>query len=61
MVSNPNCPYGAGACPKVEFLEMEIDDMKTRQKAMASKLDKVYYVMCFVAGIVAVELGVVII
>ena len=48
------CPYGAESCPHVERVENQV-------KAMSKTLNKILYVVYFVAGIVAVELGIVII
>lgn len=50
----PSCPYGADSCPHVARVEKEVQDMHRT-------LNKILYVVYFVAGIVAVELGIVII
>lgn len=55
MVSDRiDCPYGADSCPHVARVEEQV-------KAMTKTLNKILYIVYFVAGIVAVELGIVII
>ena len=48
------CPYGAEDCPKIE-------DLERRVSRMEKTMDKIMYTLYFVAGIVSVELGIVVI
>lgn len=51
----PNdCPFGSSDCPKIEELERRVDAMETT-------MNRILYAVYFVAGIVSVELGIVII
>lgn len=54
MTVHSDCPYGADDCPKVDDLEKRVARMEKNQA-------KILYTMYFVAGIVSVELGIVII
>lgn len=54
MNDRPDCPFGAESCPHVSRVENQI-------KAMTKTMNRILYVVYFVAGIVAVELGIVII
>ena len=49
-----DCPYGAGACPKMEDAEERIAKMEVT-------LNKILYLVAFIAGIVSVEFGIVIV
>ena len=49
-----DCPYGASACPKMEDAEERISRMEVT-------LNKILYLVAFIAGIVSVEFGIVII
>lgn len=49
-----DCPYGADTCPKVQELERDVTEMR-------KTMNKILYLLYFVAGIVAVEFGIVII
>ena len=49
-----DCPYGASDCPKIRDAEERLD---TIERA----LDRILYIVAFIAGIVSVEFGVVII
>jgi len=53
-MARSDCPYGAESCPHVKRVEDQVADMR-------KTLNKILYVMYLVAGIVAVELGIVII
>ena len=54
MTVRSDCPYGAEKCPKVDDLEKKVARMERNQA-------KILYTIYFVAGIVSVELGIVII
>lgn len=49
-----DCPYGPDECPKVRELENRVARMEHNQA-------KIMYTLYFVAGIVSVELGIVVI
>lgn len=54
MTIAPNeCPYGAESCPKIMTLDKAIEDLTQSVK-------RLNYLMTFVAGIIAVECGIVI-
>ena len=49
-----DCPYGASPCPKME-------DAEERMAKMEDTLNRILYLVAFIAGIVSVEFGIVII
>lgn len=49
-----DCPYGASECPKIHDTEERLD-------VIERTLDRILYIVAFIAGIVSVEFGVVII
>lgn len=49
-----DCPYGADNCPKVEALEKSLDDL-------SEKIDTITRIMYLMCGIIAIQLGVLII
>lgn len=53
-MTGSDCPFGASQCPKLEGAEERIDRMETT-------LNKILYLVAFIAGIVSVEFGIVII
>ena len=53
MVPVDDCPYGAESCPKIAALDKAIGDLTQSVK-------RLNYLMAFVAGIIAVECGIVI-
>ena len=48
-----DCPYGADTCPKISALDKSIEELTASVK-------RLNYLMAFVAGIIAVECGIVI-
>ena len=48
------CPYGADKCPKVESMEKALDMLTEK----IDTITKIMYIMC---GIIAIQLGVLII
>ena len=53
MIQSDECPYGAGSCPKITTLDKAIEDLTLSVK-------RLNYLMAFVAGIIAIECGIVI-
>lgn len=51
--SQGDCPYGAESCPKISTLDRAIEDLTQSVK-------RLNYLMAFIAGIIAVECGIVI-
>lgn len=51
--SQDDCPYGAEACPKIGALEKAIQDLTVSVR-------RINYLTAFIAGIIAVECGIVI-
>lgn len=51
--SSYDCPYGAESCPKITTLDKAIEDL-------TMSVRRLNYLMAFVAGIIAVECGIVI-
>ena len=51
--TSDDCPYGAEACPKIGALERCIQDL-------TASVRRINYLTAFIAGIIAVECGVVI-
>lgn len=49
-----DCPYGASNCPKLL-------DMNKRVDKLEHTLSKILYIVYFIAGVVSVEFGVVLI
>jgi hypothetical protein len=54
MTVHADCPYGPDDCPKIE-------DLEVRVRKMEANMNKILYIMYFIAGITSVELGIVII
>lgn len=65
MTNDGHCPYGDGYCPKVLRLEEEVDEMKDdmddKVVSIYSRIDRMCYVLYFIAGVISIELGVTII
>lgn len=64
-MNDGHCPYGDGYCPKVLRLEEEVDGMKEdvdgKIEYIYSRMDRMCYVLYFIAGVISIELGVTII
>lgn len=51
-IAPSECPYGAESCPKINTLDRAIEDLTQSVK-------RLNYLMAFIAGIIAVECGIV--
>lgn len=49
----PECPYGAEKCPKVQDMEKVLDNL-------SEKIDTITRIMYIMCGIIAIQLGVLI-
>lgn len=60
-----DCPYGSEYCPKVLALENEVHDMEDTFNedlgSLRSELKNIGYTMYFIAGLLSLHLGVMII